>query len=62
MTTGLITLLETILGPIWVFIAFGEKISPNSLTGGTIILISLIINTILTAQYEKLNKKRVFNE
>jgi len=54
--TGLITLLETILGPIWVFLAFGEKISHNSLVGGIIILLSLIINTILTAKYEKMKK------
>ncbi len=51
--TGLITLLETILGPIWVFLAFGEKISSNSYIGGIIILLSLIFNTILTAKYEK---------
>lgn len=55
--TGLITLLETILGPIWVYLAFNEKLSSNSLLGGSIILLSLIFNTILTAKYEKKNNK-----
>ncbi|MCR4422367.1 MAG: DMT family transporter [Exilispira sp.] len=55
--TGLITLLETILGPIWVYLVFKEKLNPNSLIGGSIILLSLAINTILTAKYEK--EKRV---
>lgn len=55
--TGLITLLETILGPIWVFLVFKEKLASNSLVGGFIILFSLITNTILTAKYEK--EKRI---
>jgi drug/metabolite transporter (DMT)-like permease len=54
--TGLITLLETILGPIWVYLVFKEKLNPNSLIGGSIILLSLAINTVLTAKYEKEKK------
>ncbi|MCX8057961.1 MAG: DMT family transporter [Spirochaetes bacterium] len=42
--SSLITLLETLLGPLWVFLIFGEYISKNTIIGGIIILISLIIN------------------
>ena len=51
--TGLITLLETILGPIWVYLVFKENINQNSLIGGSVILFSLIVNIILTSRYEK---------
>lgn len=61
--TGLITLLETILGPIWVYLVFKEKISKNSYIGGIIILLSLTLNTLLTARYEKLkNTKNINND
>ena len=46
-TTGLLVLLEAVLGPVWVWWFLGE--APNSLTlaGGGIILSTLVIHTLL---------------
>ena len=35
---GLISLQETLLGPLWVFVAFGEQPPVYTLAGGTIII------------------------
>ncbi|HOV46619.1 MAG: EamA family transporter [Spirochaetes bacterium] len=48
--SSLITLLETVLGPIWVLIFLGEKISSNAVIGGLIIIISLVCNTLITTR------------
>lgn len=44
--SGLITLIETVLGPIWVFIFFKEMVSLKVVIGGIIILISIVLNLI----------------
>ena len=43
----LMTLLETILGPLWVWLALGEEPGRYTLIGGTIVIIALAINAIL---------------
>ena len=35
---GLISLLDVVLGPVWVFLAFGENPGPATLLGGAIVL------------------------
>src|ERR1700678_4035096 len=35
---GLISLLDVVLGPLWVFIAFGENPGPATMLGGAIVL------------------------
>nr|WP_037257670.1 DMT family transporter [Rhodovibrio salinarum] len=40
---GLLMLLETVLGPLWVWLALGERASALSLTGGGIVLVTLAI-------------------
>ncbi len=35
---GLISLLDVVLGPIWVFVAFGENPGATTLLGGAIVL------------------------
>lgn len=44
---GLFTLLETVLGPIWVWLAYGETPSPMALAGGALIVGALLANSLL---------------
>jgi drug/metabolite transporter (DMT)-like permease len=44
---SLIGVLESILGPIWVWLAFGEAPSAATLLGGAIILGALVVHTAL---------------
>ena len=39
---GLITMLEVVLGPLWVLVAFGEWPSPLSMVGGALVMAALI--------------------
>ncbi|MDR9889600.1 DMT family transporter [Pseudenterobacter timonensis] len=42
---GLFLLLETILGPVWIYLAFAEKPGESSIVGGGIILAALLLNS-----------------
>jgi drug/metabolite transporter (DMT)-like permease len=42
---GLITLLETVLGPIWVWLALDERPSTLTLVGGAIVIFAIVIQT-----------------
>lgn len=44
---SLLLLLETVLGPLIVWIAIGEAVSENTIIGGSIILVALAVNTAL---------------
>lgn len=44
---GLLLLLETVLGPLWVWLVIGETPSPLGIVGGAIIISTLIVNTTL---------------
>lgn len=39
---GLISLVETILGPLWVFLTFGEQPPVYTLAGGTIVIVVVV--------------------
>ena len=41
---GLLALLETLLGPIWVWLGIGERPTPLALAGGAIVLGALLAN------------------
>ena len=43
---GLMLLLESILGPIWVWLALGEQPGVRTFIGGAIILTTLVVNTL----------------
>jgi len=43
---GLLSLLETILGPVWVWLGIGERPSDSALLGGVIVLSSLVVNQL----------------
>jgi drug/metabolite transporter (DMT)-like permease len=43
---GLLSLLETILGPVWVWLGIGERPSDSALLGGIVVLSSLVVNQL----------------
>jgi drug/metabolite transporter (DMT)-like permease len=44
--SSLIGLLETVLGPVWVWLVLNERPGAASLTGGALILGALLVNTL----------------
>ena len=44
---SLIAVLESVLGPVWVWLALGETPAPAALVGGAIILAALVVHTAL---------------
>jgi drug/metabolite transporter (DMT)-like permease len=47
---GLLSLLETMLGPVWVWLGIGERPSELALFGGVMVMTSLLANEIAGAQ------------
>ena len=43
---GLLLLLESILGPLWVWLVYAEQPGDNTLLGGAIVISTLLINTV----------------
>ena len=43
---GLLSLLETTLGPVWVWLGIGERPSDAALLGGVVVLSSLLVNQL----------------
>ena len=46
----LLSLVEVLLGPIWVWLALGETASPNTLAGGGVLLAGVIFNAVMGAR------------
>ena len=42
---ALITLLEVVLGPLWVWLAYDERPEPATLLGGAIVIVAILIQT-----------------
>src|ERR671926_870138 len=42
---GLLTLLEVVLGPVWVWLALDERPSTLTLVGGAIVIIAIVLQT-----------------
>jgi drug/metabolite transporter (DMT)-like permease len=42
---GLITLLEVVLGPVWVWLALDERPSTYTLVGGAIVIVAIVVQT-----------------
>jgi drug/metabolite transporter (DMT)-like permease len=47
---ALIVLLEPVLGPVWVWVAIGERPSAFALSGGTVVLGALVVHSLLAAR------------
>jgi drug/metabolite transporter (DMT)-like permease len=45
--SALIGMLETVLGPLWVWLVLGERLGGASLVGGALILSALLAHTVL---------------
>jgi drug/metabolite transporter (DMT)-like permease len=39
---GLISMLDVVLGPLWVFLAFGERPGPSAIVGGALVMGALV--------------------
>jgi len=50
---GLMMLLETVLGPVWVWLALGENPGAHSLVGGAIVVATLMVNSLLGLREER---------
>jgi drug/metabolite transporter (DMT)-like permease len=50
----LITLIEPIINPLWVFLFLGEKPTPWALLGGAIVVVSLIVHLKIKAKQESI--------
>ena len=50
---GLLLLLESVLGPVWVWLAIGEAPGMHTLIGGAIVLTTLAINTVWALQQRR---------
>ena len=50
---GLMMLLETVLGPVWVWLALEENPGPLSMLGGAIVVTTLMVNTLLALREER---------
>jgi drug/metabolite transporter (DMT)-like permease len=50
---GLLLLLESILGPIWVWLVFAENPGVHTLVGGAIILSTLALNTVWALRFQR---------
>jgi drug/metabolite transporter (DMT)-like permease len=46
---GLLTLLEPILGPVWVWVLMSENPGPTTLAGGAIVLSAVLANEAFAA-------------
>jgi len=56
---GLMLLLESILGPVWVWLALGEQPGTRTFIGGAVILSTLTINTVWLLKSTWANKLAV---
>lgn len=54
METALISLLDTPLSPFWVWLVFGEKMGPQTLIGGLIVLFAVILHIFLSQRRQRL--------
>jgi drug/metabolite transporter (DMT)-like permease len=56
---GLLLLLESILGPLWVWLALGEEPGVSTLLGGAIVISTLAVNTVWALKYPRLEPAAV---
>ena len=51
--TALISLIDTPLSPLWVWLAFGEKFGPQTMVGGLIVLFAVILHIVLSQRRQR---------
>lgn len=55
VTASLVSMLEIPLAPMWVFIFFGEVVSRQSLIGGSVILVAVLVNVLSSGRAPSTN-------
>jgi drug/metabolite transporter (DMT)-like permease len=45
---SLVCMLEIPLAPLWVYVFFGEAVSRQSLIGGSVIVLAVLVNVLLS--------------
>ena len=55
---GLLVIAESILAPIWGWLFLDEMINTNTFIGGSIILVSLVVNSLIALKQAKFNKSQ----
>jgi len=50
---SIISGLEPVFNPLWVFLVLGEKPAPNALAGGAIIITAVVVSSLVTARRER---------
>lgn len=55
---SVMSLLEPLLNPLWVFIGYGETPSINAITGGAIILSAILFRTVFVEVWQKKRLKK----
>ena len=50
---GLLSLLEVILGPLWVWLALGEAPAGAVITGGLVVLAAVAVNEVISLAIER---------
>ncbi|MES9844192.1 MAG: hypothetical protein ABW131_06035, partial [Candidatus Sedimenticola sp. 6PFRAG5] len=58
----LFLLMETLFGPIWVWLVLGETVSRQTLVGGMIIIGTLVIYSWRNIQHNRATSSQVFVE
>lgn len=56
--TALISLIDTPLSPLWVWLAFGEQIGPQTMVGGLIVLFAVMFHIVLSQRRQRLVASR----
>ena len=51
---SLIILLETMLGPLWVWMAIAEQPSVQTMAGGALIIVVLVIHSVISLRQSRL--------
>ena len=54
---SLLSFLEVVLGPFWVWLAIGEEPAKATLMGGAVVLGALIFNEMMAFRQDRLEKK-----
>ena len=49
---SLVMLLETVLGPLWVWLAVDERPSDYTFAGGALLIVVLVVNAVLAIREE----------
>ena len=49
----LLSLIEVLLGPMWVFLALGETASTNTFIGGGVLLVAVVLNAVMGTRAQR---------